>query len=296
MTHKPDIVIPMHGKPRHPTGFVTNQAYPRRLDDRPIERKDIDALAAELRPFKIRTLADEMRDEQNLLRMRMRHPVDFSLGGILRNVMETPKRANRVELFDSPGKYMNALEKRGFMRVGKGVFSSVYSHPSSDKVVKVGHDLDDGWITYTLWAQTTNSPYACKLYSFKQYSGFYVAVIEKVARVGNEGGKHTVEYSALISDLKYSDMSNNTPTEYVELKRSLAVKYCEARYPGLIPFLRLTKRAGMLSDLHNGNWGVRKDGSLCIFDPCSCNDTKVKSRFSSIRRYKNDNTPKSLAA
>lgn len=149
--------------------------------------------------------------------------------------------------------YMAALEAHGFVKLGEGIFSQVYSIPGHpDKVLKVSKDT--AWLAYVLWAQEDPSrlEWAPKLYSVKWHDGYYVAITERIPEIARERSKYD-SFSAL-------------------------------KYPEAKPFLEEARKAFPMNDMHAGNWGFRNSGHPVIFDPTTgTNDEETVLKASHTR-------------
>lgn len=153
------------------------------------------------------------------------------------------------------------LENKGFKKLGSGLYSVVYAHPTNpDIAIKVGEP--DPWPDYAVWA--TENGYAGKfaplVHSLKSYKGnghrdFYVAVMERL--VDTIRGVRE-EYA----DHNQSRLHNPFNVDGWELKRD------DSR-PDLQDFMHQMSNAGYSGDLHDGNIMVRKDGEIVITDPVS---------------------------
>ena len=179
--------------------------------------------------------------------------------------------------FDDGYCFRKALEKKGFVRLGGGNFSTVLGHPKSDRVIKITTNLTDNWLDYVVWG--TQKGYAGtftpKVFSYKKIAGredeFAVAVMEKMEetlyRVDTRSDNAVV--------LGLFQLATDS-------KNLMAKCLLEEVSPGLGTFsedLRKTFRRSL--DLHGGNLMVRADGSVCITDPVA-----NLSTLSNVRRLR----------
>ena len=168
--------------------------------------------------------------------------------------------------------YVAALQKRGYVTLGQGHFSTVLAKPGSTSVIKVsgtgyGKTSDDGWPAYVSFLRQNLSPHAPAIHRFKRHNegtdrSFYVAVIERLEwtvdevrwqrKKGHPATTHGWNYASKV----LWGHSVTHPEEFAEL-RSFMEKIREA-FVGIYDF-----------DLHGANVMVRSDGILVIIDPLS---------------------------
>lgn len=159
-------------------------------------------------------------------------------------------------------KFIKALEKRGFIILGQGFYSSVL-WKKGDRVIKVSSGIKhDAWIDYVLWASQKGyaGTLAPKVYSYKKIGDFYVAVMEKMAVTAmhvNCKEDHYIYPQLLTMVTQYG---NNKAAEFLEQVVPGARKFA----------YDLKDFAGNNGfDLHNENIMFRLDGSMVITDPVS---------------------------
>jgi len=184
--------------------------------------------------------------------------------------------------FSESNEYMRRLRRRGFEEIGGGAYSTVFTRPGWDKVLKVCRHARDYWPAYAKWCQQTKSPHAIRVYSIKHHKGFYVAIMEKVKPARDQ---HK------LSDLSSYiwDCGSKAPTMVATSLKNAAIagqtKIVAKEYPKLPAFLRLVRRLG--TDLHAGNWGTREDGTPVIFDPVTTEiPPKFASKFHNTKRFR----------
>lgn len=183
----------------------------------------------------------------------------------------------RIEEEKSPFKSSYAfrakLAKKGFKHIGGGFYSAVYAHPTSDRVIKVNHGHKcDAWIDYVLWAnqQGYGGKFAPKMYSYKHYGNFYVAIMERM--------EYTVADSEMTSEAPVAQTLFSLAATHENEKAKLLV---DLLVPGLGEFsekLRKTFPSERL-DLHEHNIMYRKDGSICVTDPLCHESTLTVTRL-----------------
>lgn len=174
-----------------------------------------------------------------------------------------------ISPFQSSRGFAYFLKKKGFVELGKGYYSTVLSHPKSDRVIKVMNKTEeDGWLSYIRWAakEGYTGTHAPKVYSYKwiktkgntEQTGFGVAVMERLEK--------TVGMCRRREDTRFL----REAFDYAMEGNSLATQLLEQRCPGMTRFGILLKEkfSGHL-DMHGGNYMVRKDGTLVVTDPVS---------------------------
>lgn len=183
--------------------------------------------------------------------------------------------------FSESDEYMRRLRKRGFKEIGRGAYSTVFSRPGWDKVLKVCRHVDY-WPAYAKWCQQTKSPHAIRVYSIRHHDDFYVAIMEKVTPA--------TKVRNLNSMANYIRSCHHTAPSLVATSLDNAgvagqTRFVAKKYPKLPAFLRLVRRIG--DDLHPGNWGVREDGTPVIFDPVTDYvPGQFASKFHNTKRFR----------
>ncbi len=179
-----------------------------------------------------------------------------------------------MNAFSSTDAYISKLYKRGFHKVGSGLFAVVLAKPGSDRVIKVAL-ASDMWPEYVEWA-TLNAyagKFAPKVYSLKFHNGFYVAVMERLVCTLQELEKENnysqnTQYHILAEAIKYWSGYS---------------RYCKPdimpNCPDLQAFSEAAGESGMFEDLHGGNIMLRNDGQIVVTDPSSSMPTKPKLRI-----------------
>ena len=172
-------------------------------------------------------------------------------------------------MLDSTYAYCAALEKRGYVKLGGGMYSVVYAL-NADFAIKVGHT--DNWPNYIEWATQAGfaGTFAPKVYSLKFHRGFYVAIMERLActmadlRAGN--GYHSKDHYEMA---------------YVALREGAGRRFEEKvdGFEHLKAFGRLAYEAGFNDDLHDDNVMLRRDGQIVLIDPSSRPSHKARLRI-----------------
>ena len=166
-------------------------------------------------------------------------------------------------------KYCDFLEKKGFVQLGSGAYSVVYAKPKSDRVIKVIRTRDN-WIDYVVWANKEGygGNLAPKVYSYKDYEDFAVAVVERMKTTLSGYREHDEQ---IVIGLVHS---------YVYSNNVLAGVLAHEIAPGISDFLAGVKKNvyGRL-DLHGGNFMLREDGSICVTDPVAGEGSATYTRL-----------------
>lgn len=167
--------------------------------------------------------------------------------------------------FTDGASFIKALEKKGFVSLGSGAFSTVLAKPGSKRVLKVIR-RPDGWINYVKWAAENGEAgkFAPKVYSYKKIKGkkadFSVAVMERLEyTLDGAPAEHALK---IVPDLMWRADKNE-----------MAAKFVNLLAPGLLTFLQKMADEWKIPvgnfDLHSGNLMIRNDGSFVVIDPVS---------------------------
>jgi len=166
-----------------------------------------------------------------------------------------------MQVFVNQHTYCAALEKRGYTKLGGGLYSEVYAKGNSDRVIKVGR-AGNSWPDYVEWATINGyaGKFAPKVYSLKFHDRFYVAVMERLV--------------ATIGQLNAACHSSNANPFYEQYQ---ATKYWAGSAFGdpmegcedLMAFCVALGSSGHATDLHDGNMMIRHDGQIVVTDPSS---------------------------
>lgn len=154
------------------------------------------------------------------------------------------------------------LLKKGWERLGSGAHSIVYAKKDSDKVIKVTSNLDN-WIDYIQWAAKAGyaGNLAPRVFSWKRHQtndgSFAVAVVERMARGGYS--EDARDDGALLYGL----------TRYARKGNVIAQVVMEEIQPGSVNFFKTLSALQFDGDVGGNNIMYRKDGSLCLTDPCA---------------------------
>lgn len=167
--------------------------------------------------------------------------------------------------FDNAEGFIKALERRGFKRLGSGVFSTVLAKDGHKRVIKVVR-RPDGWINYVHWAAQIGEAghFAPKVFSYKKIKGrlnnFSVAVMERLEyTLSDAPEEHALK---ILPDLLYRAEKND-----------MAQSFADVLAPGLVEFLKKMGEKWKIPfanfDLHGGNLMVRANGGFVVVDPVS---------------------------
>lgn len=175
--------------------------------------------------------------------------------------------------------YVGALHKRGFSKIGGGLYSTVLAKYSEDYVIKVARL--DRWPEYIRWATSQGyaGTFAPKVYGLKYYETFYVATMERLV--------------CTIEETKAAIGRDRNPYH----KAHMAVKHWARDYsmdnvpdyPDLEAFIKACYHAGFGDDLHDGNLMLRKDGQIVLIDPSS-NHSDYRFRIKSGKIIEKENS------
>lgn len=194
--------------------------------------------------------------------------VVYDRGGVWKHIPFGLSRFGVRVLGHHPGPFENGeafikgLEKRGFVKLGGGYYSTVLGKPDSDRVIKVTREAD-GWIDYVHWAAKKGEAgkFAPKVFSYKKIKGkrndFSVSIMERL------------EYTFYKAPQDHAMKIIPSLLEYSE-DNPMAGRFMEVLAPGLKDYMSALKKQfkGHL-DLHAGNLMLRKDGSFVVIDPVS---------------------------
>lgn len=173
------------------------------------------------------------------------------------------EEANLKKPFSGARNYGAWLMAKGWERLGSGAHSIVYAKLDSDKVIKVTSSLDN-WIDYVQWAAKAGyaGNLAPRVFSWKRHQienghAFAVAVVERMSHGGyNEDPRHD---GALLFGL----------TRYARKGNIIAQCVMEDIQPGSVSFFKQLSELNYDGDIGGNNIMYRKDGSLCLTDPCA---------------------------
>jgi hypothetical protein len=175
-------------------------------------------------------------------------------------------------MLDSTYAYCAALEKRGYVKLGGGMFSQVFG--KGNCAIKVGHS--DDWPEYVEWATQAGfaGTFAPKVYSLKFhrgfYRGFYVAVMERLVC--------TMAELKIVNDYC---CNNRYEDAYEALQQGTGRRFKETviGFDDLRAFGQLVNDAGFSDDMHDGNVMLRSDGQIVLTDPSSHRSDQSRLRI-----------------
>lgn len=189
----------------------------------------------------------------------------------------------RANAFKNADGFIKALMAKGYKEIGSGYYSSVLAHPNSDKVIKVSKRAhSDGWIDYVKWADSKGyaGTFAPLVHSYKfiktrergywswddenkDQNGFGIAVMERLDKTLHK--VHETRNAKFFGEaVKFTLNYNN----------ELSAKFVDQYVPGFNKFLIELRQEFKSLDIHDGNFMVRKDGSLVVTDPVSASGKK----------------------
>lgn len=172
----------------------------------------------------------------------------------------------------------NGLEKKGFKALGHGSFGSVYGKAGQDRVIKILHGENDGWLDYVTWANKKGygGTFAPKLYSYKLVKTlggtFGIASMERLEKTISGMDPKDGRY-LLPSMFQYS----------VQYGNQKATDFLDTLQPGLAKFaVDFKEKFQHGYDLHRGNFMIRKDEQVVVTDPISLgsgfSNTRMKAK------------------
>ncbi len=157
--------------------------------------------------------------------------------------------------------FNNRLENRGYVRLGRGMYSSVYAKPGSSKVIKVG-STGDSWLGYIIWAMKEGyvGNHAPRVDSFKVngQEDYFVAVMERLQKLNSKNRELMWD---LIPDTR--SFNENVPAEWKTFTKTFTAQF------------------GDRNDMHDENWMQRSNGELGLTDPLSSGGQNSVSRYKS---------------
>jgi hypothetical protein len=175
--------------------------------------------------------------------------------------------------FRDSHRYTQRLQAHGYRALGSGFYSTVLGHKDSDKVIKICRNGgDDAYPMFAEWAYQNPSPYLPRIHSFKRHNGFYVVVLDKLAKT--TGDSHPNEGWSLTTDMFESYCRGN---EFKGMRKT----FLDAAFnelPGLKPvldaFVKEFKGEAHF-DMHANNWMLSSTGQLVMTDPLSGTSTET---------------------
>jgi len=175
--------------------------------------------------------------------------------------------------------YIKSLKNRGYKYFGEGAYAHVYGKEKSNRVVKVGHSID-GWVLFAYILlnnkRLAKSDIFPKIYSLKIFTNghsereiwWYVAEIERLDRtirdVEDQYQEHNEDLYNFYDQVKYRSYWNQRKLRKYYSK---ADKCTKKSIDSLLKLKTLSQKYKPSWDLHDGNWMIRKNGTLVLTDP-----------------------------
>lgn len=216
------------------------------------------------------------KPEPKVVKPKFQQRVEVAIEMIREDYYGQRDKSDRTKPFGNATNYGAWLMAKGFQKLGSGAHSAVYAKPNSDKVIKVTWSLDN-WIDYVKWAASagyagTLAPrvYSWKRHGRKDYGDFAVAVVERMD-VGGYNTDFKKHDGALLMQLQYPARSGSL----------LAQCFMEEIQPGSVNFFKMLSALEFDGDMGGNNVMYRKDGTLCITDPCAGRIQTTLRRFRS---------------
>lgn len=170
----------------------------------------------------------------------------------LRELLATAKLILRGSHLQSANALGDFLASRGWIQLGAGCYSVVYTRLGSSKVVKINKDRD-AVIDYLIWANEEGfgGKEAPKVYSYRTFpDGTYAVLMERLEFTIQQaaGPRWLKAWDSLRDELRDGyGPGGKEPREFVKRYRDRFQNYG--------------------SDLHNQNFMLRKDGTCVLVDP-----------------------------
>lgn len=160
--------------------------------------------------------------------------------------------------------------------LGVGCYSAVLrANNSKDQVIKIGSQADDPWVDYYYEiVRGMNTSHTPKIHRFYKdpNSSFYVAIMEELEPLDSAN----IDFTSAVREYAYDEISY---ADLVELAKSMkSIPNAEA-FVDFIDYL-IDKTVVIhrgdwkdydmdtrTLDIHQGNWMLRRDGTLVLIDP-----------------------------
>jgi len=180
--------------------------------------------------------------------------------------------------FTNSRMFQDRLIERGYKILGSGAYSTVLAKGEAKRVIKIQHNYDN-WIDYCKWAAEKGyaGSFAPQVYSYKRYTNFAVAVMERMDRTTNDDKDDLALIDRLIGPASHGNM--------------MAKLFMEELSPKCTTFFDdLFRDFSDHLDLYGKNIMIRKDGSLCVTDPV-CG----RSKLTSVKRLRSGDLSPSIS-
>lgn len=236
---------------------MMNFQWPRLADERDFERK----MMHQMRDFAVANNMDIIPD-------RVARPKPLAPP-----MIDGPKQCegSPSSVWKDGEHFIERLYKRGYSTLGAGAFSTVLAKRDSDRVVKVSRKPDP-WLDYIVWANKEGfaGTLAPRVYSYRVIKGrfqtFYVAVMERLECTISQCGMSK----------PHAARAHNAMRHWISHKDDKSGLEAEKYAPGALRFGAAFRLAFQRNhDLHEGNFMLRKDGSLVCTDPIWNEDSRV---------------------
>lgn len=179
--------------------------------------------------------------------------------------------------------------------LGVGCYSAVIlANNSRDQVVKIGSKVDDPWLDYyyevVKGMQSPHTPNVSRLYVDKQ-SGYYIAMMEQLHILDDKNSnfvqlvrRYTVEEVSYDEVAAAADALDSIPSaehfmsflDYVLARTDVVKKSWDCH--------ENCNDNDRTLDIHQGNWMLRRDGTLILIDPWA--DFEIEA---DLERWAEDN-------
>lgn len=162
--------------------------------------------------------------------------------------------------------------------LGVGCYSAVLrANNSKDQVIKIGSRADDPWVDYyheiVKGMNTIHTPKVHRFYR-DTTSGFYIAIMEELSPLGQESinfisyvreyAEEEIGYADLLEKAK-SMKSIPSAESFIDFIDYLIARTTVIQRGGCDDYDMDSRTL----DIHQGNWMLRRDGTLVLIDPWS---------------------------
>jgi hypothetical protein len=162
--------------------------------------------------------------------------------------------------------------------LGVGCYSAVIlANNSRDQVVKIGSQIDDPWLDYyyevVKGMQSPHTPKVSRLYVDKQ-SDYYIAMMEQLHKLDHKNNT----FVELVRRYTVDEVSYDEVAAAADALDSIpSAEHFMAFLDYILVRTDVTKRSwdghktcnddDRTLDIHQGNWMLRRDGTLVLIDP-----------------------------
>lgn len=154
--------------------------------------------------------------------------------------------------------FKDKLSQLGWVKLGDGLYSIVYTNPRKSYVLKINKIFDSGFEAFAQFVKSHPNKHFPKIGDVKQvkYANerYYIYCIEKLYPI-----------TPLATAMKMADLIDNA--FYDDPPKGPAFNFFQ-KQPNLLGAIKLLRnKFGASNDIHSGNIMQRKDGTIVITDP-----------------------------